>query len=86
MDIWKNIPVEIIGNKNYNKITGKVAGEPQQKGEEPCIDAEIKQVNAYVEPLNLKHRAQISLLIQFLAVSSDEQQKKQYLDQLLKEI
>ena len=55
MDIWENIPVEIIGNKNYNKITGKVAGDPQQKGEEPCTDAEKLSSQQYLIQLLIRY-------------------------------
>ena len=82
----KTLPLEKISNGNYNNVAGNnIAGEPQRKWVGKCTDADIRELNKLIENLNLKHRLQLSLLIHFLAVSSDEQQKKQYLDQLLKE-
>ena len=80
---WKTLPLVNFGKKNYNNDAGNNAGEPQQEGVGECTDAEILELNKLAKKLNSKHRLQISLLLRFLAVSSDEQQKRQYLDQLL---
>jgi hypothetical protein len=55
--------------------------------EEPlCTDAEILEINKIYVSLDDRHQEQLRSLIQFLAVSSDEREKEQYLDQFLKEI
>lgn len=51
-----------------------------------CLSDEEYDEIQLIGTLNQKHKKQLIDLVHFLSASSDEQQRKQFLDQLLKEI
>lgn len=59
--------------------------EPEFEMKQAAQDG-LEKAISNMKSLNTKHREQLTQLIHFLSSSSDEQQREQYLNRLLKEI
>lgn len=81
---YHNLPVTYFLNTDYNEYreTGNLL---HIEGVSSCTDAKIKKITELMCLLNEQHRIQIICFAVALSAASDEQQKVQYLNQILKE-
>lgn len=80
----QNLPMESNNGKCYNGRVDEAGG--QRPGKEAGTCDGVKEISTLFSELSEKHQTQLISLIDFLAASFDEQQREQYLSQLLKEI
>ncbi len=78
------LPVATDTGRVYNGSAGKKVGALTGKEKGTCDG--VKEISTLFSELSEKHQNQLISLIDFLAASFDEQQREQYLSQLLKEI
>lgn len=80
----KILPVAPPNLGEYTDSAGGEDGQRPREGEARCTG--VEDINGLFFDLSKIHKWQLTFLIHLLAASFDEQQKEQYLNQLLKEI